>query len=99
MPAPHVNRGRDGLMLAARILMMVLFVPFGWQKMIHFAGTVAQMEQLHLPLPLLAANIAVVMELPVAIAIGLGVYTRPLAALMAVYTLATGFIGHHYWTM
>ena len=24
---------------------------------------------------------------------------RPLAVLMAFYTLATGFIGHHYWTM
>jgi putative oxidoreductase len=86
-------------MLAGRILMMVLFVPFGWQKLIHFAATVAQMEHLNLPLPLLAAIIAVVMELPVGIAIALGVWTRPLAALLAIYTLATGFIGHPYWTM
>jgi len=28
-----------------------------------------------------------------------GFYTAPLAILLAVYTLATGFVGHHYWTM
>ena len=89
----------DYLKLAARILMMVLFVPFGWTKLIHFAATTAQMQHYGLPLPLLAAIIAVVMELPVSVAIALGAYARPLAGLLAVYTLATAFIGHHYWTM
>jgi putative oxidoreductase len=33
------------------------------------------------------------------VAIVIGVWTRPLAVLLAFYVLATGFIGHHYWTM
>ena len=98
MNVATADRG-DYLKLAARILMMVLFVPFGWNKLIHFAATTSQMAHYGLPLPLLAAIIAVVMELPVGVAIALGAYARPLAGLLAVYTLAAGFIGHHYWTM
>ena len=33
------------------------------------------------------------------LAILFGVWTRPLALLLALYTLATAFIGHPYWTM
>jgi len=29
----------------------------------------------------------------------LGAFTRPAAALMALYTLGTALIGHHYWTV
>ena len=39
------------------------------------------------------------MEFFVGIAIVIGFYTRPLALLLALYTLATAVIGHHYWTM
>lgn len=93
------DRRTDGVILLARILLMILFVPAGWAKLIHFSGTVALMGHIGLPLPLLAAIIAVVMELPVGLAVVVGIYTRPLALLLAIYTLAAGFIGHHYWTM
>jgi putative oxidoreductase len=99
MQSATMDRRKDAMILLARILLMILFVPFGWEKMIHFGSTEAFMAQLGLPLPLLAAIIAVVMELPVGIAIAVGFYTGPLAVLLAIYTLAAGFIGHHYWTM
>lgn len=99
MQAATMQRRKDAVILLARILLMILFVPAGWGKMIHFGGTVALMGHLGLPLPLLAAIIAVVMELPVGLAIVVGIYTGPLAVLLAIYTLAAGFIGHHYWTM
>lgn len=93
------ERQRDWLILLARILLMILFVSAGWQKARGFPGTIAEMAAAGLPLPGAAAVIATVIELPVGIALVLGVWTRPLAVLMALYTLATGFIGHHYWTM
>jgi putative oxidoreductase len=37
------------------------------------------------------------MELPVAVAVG--AFTRPSAALMALYALGTALIGHRYWTV
>ena len=50
-------------------------------------------------LPSIAAIVAVVVELGGAIAIILGLWTRLVAVIVALYTVATGFIGHPYWTM
>jgi putative oxidoreductase len=77
----------------------VLFVIFGWSKLTGFAGTVAYMTSTGAPVPELSAVIAVVMEFVVGIALLVGFYTRPLALLLALYTLGTAIIGHHFWTM
>jgi putative oxidoreductase len=45
-----------------------------------------------------AAAIAVVMELGVGVLLAVGLLTRPLALLLALYTLGTALIGHHFWT-
>ena len=89
---------RDGVLLLARLLMMVLFVTAGVSKLTGFAGTVAYFVHDGVPMPALAAAIAVVMELVVGLAIVVGLWTRPLALLMAVYTLGTAILGHHFWT-
>ena len=90
---------RDEILLIARVLLVALFVLFGWSKLTGFSGTIAYMAAENAPLPTVAAVIAVVMELLVGLAIAVGFYTRPLAYLLTLYTLATAFIGHHYWTM
>ncbi|MDF0605763.1 DoxX family protein [Neisseriaceae bacterium TC5R-5] len=99
MPCSFLSNKQNELILLARILLMMLFVLFGWSKLTGFAGTVDYMNHVGAPLPTLAAIIAVVMEFFVAILLILGYYTRPLALLMALYTLGTGLIGHPYWTM
>ncbi|KVO97430.1 hypothetical protein WL21_26805 [Burkholderia ubonensis] len=88
---------KDGLLLAARVLMMVLFILFGWQKLTGFSGTVAYMASTGAPSPELSAVIAVAVELVGGLLITIGFYTRPLALLFAAYTVATAFIGHRYW--
>lgn len=93
------ERARDPLLLFSRLLMMLLFVIFGWNKLIGFGGTVGYFTHLGLPLPAVAALIALVMEFFVGIAIVLGLLTRPLAILLAIYTFATALIGHPFWTM
>jgi len=90
---------RDTLLLVARILMMLLFVRFGWEKLTDFGGTSAYMAAESLPLPAVAAAVVILMEFFVGLAIVLGFWTRPLALLLALYTLGTALIGHHYWTM
>ncbi|WP_143395972.1 DoxX family protein, partial [Escherichia coli] len=40
-----------------------------------------------------------VMEVPAAILIVRGCFTRSLAVLSILYTLGTALIGHHYWDM
>jgi putative oxidoreductase len=87
------------VILLARILLVVLFVLFGWSKLTDFPGTVGYMASQGLPMPTLAAAVVVLMEFFVGLAIVLGFCTRPLALLLALYTLGTALIGHHYWTM
>jgi putative oxidoreductase len=94
-----VEKIKDPLILLARLLMVVLFVVFGWQKLTGYDGTIGYFTQAGVPLPSLAAPIAVIMELGVGIAIALGLFTRPLAILLALYTLGTAIVGHSFWTM
>jgi putative oxidoreductase len=94
-----INGINDELVLSARLLLTTLFLIFGWRKLRDFSGTVSQMAQLGVPVPILAAAVATFMELPVAFAVAVGAFTRPLALLMFLYTLGTARFGHRYWTM
>lgn len=94
-----IQRWRDELILLARILMMVLFVMSGWGKLTGFQGTVGYMASTGAPMPMVAAAVAVVMEFGVGIALLIGLWTRPLAILMALFVLGTSFIAHSYWDM
>ena len=78
---------------------MILFVLSGWSKLTGFEGTVGYMTSLGAPAPMLAAAIAVIMELLVGILLILGFYTRPLALLFALFVLGTALIGHPFWNM
>jgi putative oxidoreductase len=89
----------DVLILAARLLLAALFLIFGWRKLKDYWGTVTQIVQLGGPMPRLAAVIAIFMELPVALAVAVGAFTRLSALLLFSYTLGTALIGHRYWTL
>ena len=89
----------DELILAARLLLATLFLIFGCRKLRDYPGTVAQMVQLDVPTPVLAAVVSIFMELPVAFTVAIGAFTRFSAALMALYTLGTALIGHRYWAV
>nr|WP_230944236.1 DoxX family protein [Burkholderia cepacia] len=96
---PFLASQRDVLLLLSRILLVILFVMFGWKKIVDFPGTIAFMGSEGAPAPIISAAISVVMELFVGVAILVGFQTRALALLLALYTIGTGIIGHHYWTM
>ncbi|MEA3102282.1 DoxX family protein, partial [Caballeronia mineralivorans] len=60
---------KDGLILVARLLLMILFLIFGWIKLTSFSGTVGLMVSEGAPFPTVSAIIAIVMEFFVGIAI------------------------------
>jgi putative oxidoreductase len=93
------NGINNEVILAARLLLATLFLIFGWRKLTDYSGTVSQMMQLGVPMPVLAAVIAIFMELPVAFAVAVGAFVRPSALLLFLYTLGTALIGHRYWTI
>src|SRR5271163_3284409 len=89
----------DGVILAARLFLAMLFLIFGWRKLRDFSGTTSQMVRDGLPTPVLAAAVAIFMELPVAFAVAVGAFTRLSAILFVLYTLGTSLIEHRYWTV
>ena len=93
-----INDINDEIILAARLFLATLFLIFGWRKLRDYSGTVSQMVQDGVPMPVLAAAVAIFMELPVAFAVAVGAFTRPSAVLLVLYTLGTSLIEHRYWT-
>jgi putative oxidoreductase len=89
----------DAVILAARLLLAALFLIFGWRKLTDYSGTVSRMVQDGARIPVLATVVAIFMELPVAFAVAVGAFTRASAVLLALYTLGSALIAHHYWTM
>ena len=89
----------DAVILAARLFLATLFLIFGWRKVRDYSGTVGQMAQDGLPMPVLATAAAIFMELPVAFAVAVGAFARPAAVLMALYTLGTSLVEHRFWTI
>ncbi|WP_431225314.1 DoxX family protein [Serratia sp. L9] len=90
---------KDGTILLSRILLMMLFIIFGWMKLTNFGATITAMEGYGTPLPYLAAVVSVMVEFIFGIAIVLGAFTRPLAIIYAAYVLGTALIGHPFWKM
>ena len=93
------DRVRDGALLLARVLLCVLFLIFGWAKLTDFGSAVGDFTHAGVPHPGLATIVAIIVEFFVGILIVLGILTRPLAILLAFYTLGTALVGHPYWTM
>ncbi|PNK90578.1 DoxX family protein [Serratia odorifera] len=93
------DSSKDGVILLSRILLMILFIIFGWMKLTNFGGTVTSMEGYGTPMPYFAAIIAVVVEFIFGIALIVGIFTRPITVIFALYVLGTAFIGHPFWNM
>ena len=91
------NAAQDTLALIGRILIAYLFIPAGIGKLMGFAGTVGYINSVGLPLPEVAAVIAIVVELGLGIALLLGFKTRWTAIAMAIFTVATGLFFHKFW--
>jgi len=89
---------QDVIALVGRILIAYLFIPAGISKLMGFAGTVGYITSAGLPLPQVAAAIAIVVELGVGIAFLLGFKTRIAAIVLAVFTVMTAVFFHKYWS-
>lgn len=90
---------QDALALVGRILIAVLFIPAGFGKLTGFAGTVGYIGSAGLPLPQVAAALAIVVELGLGLALLVGFKTRLAAAVLAVFTLVASFFFHNYWAL
>jgi putative oxidoreductase len=98
IPMPQ-GPAQDTLALVGRILLAILFIPAGFSKVAGFAGTVGYIGSVGLPMPQVAAVLAILAELGLGLALLLGFKTRLAALGLAVFTLAASFFFHNYWAM
>lgn len=85
--------------LLGRILLALLFIPAGFNKIGGFSGTAGYIASKGLPLPEVGAVIAIVVELGVGIALLVGFKTRYAALILALFTLAASVFFHNFWAM
>lgn len=93
------NSLQNSLNLAARLLMVTLFLPAGIGKLTGFAGTVGYISSVGLPLPTLAAATALIVEIVGSLALLAGFGTRIAALVLAAFTLVASFFFHAYWAV
>ena len=94
-----LNSLHNPLSLVGRLLMAVLFLPAGISKIAGFAGTVGYIASKGVPLPDVAAIIAIIIEVVGGIALILGFKTRWAALALAAFTLVATVMFHNYWTL
>lgn len=86
------NKLENIALLAARILMPILFISAGWGKVTGYAGTQQYMEAIGVPGALLPLTI--LLELGGGLAVLFGLLTRTTALLTAGFTILTAFLFH-----
>ncbi len=85
--------------LAGRILIALIFIIAGFGKITGFEGTVGYIASKGLPLPQLAAIVAIIIELGGGIMLVLGWKTRWAAAAILLFTGVAAVIFHDFWAV
>ncbi len=88
---------QNPLAFFGRVLIALLFIPAGFGKIAGFVGTAAYIAKMGVPLPEVAAIIAIVVELGLGILLLVGFQTRWAALGIAIFTFVITFIFHQYW--
>jgi putative oxidoreductase len=83
--------------LSARLLMAAIFVLSGVRKALAFAGTAGYFAKLGLPMPEVVTALVILIEVGGGLMLIAGWQLKPVALAMAVFTLATAFLGHAFW--
>lgn len=90
---------RDLFALIGRVLAGGMFLKSGIAKIGGFAGVAGYVASKGLPLPEVAAAIAIIVEVPIAIMLIVGWKARWAALAIAIFTVLAAVLFHNYWTL
>src|SRR4051812_45875693 len=88
---------QDTLALVGRVLLAYLFIPAGWGKIAGFAGVSGYIASKGIPLPEVAAALAIAAELGLGLLLLVGWQARWAALGLAVFVGVITPIFHGYW--
>jgi putative oxidoreductase len=89
-----MTTSKDAAAFIGRLLLAVIFIVSGFHKLAAFGPTVGYMASQGLPLPTLAAIIAIVIECVGGILLVVGYQTRLVGIVMAAWCIATALTAH-----
>ncbi len=87
----------SGVIFFARLALAALFLWGGIMKLLGYSDFVAYLHGMNVPYQQVVAPIVVAIEGLGGLLLIVGYKVRPLALLMAVYTIATAMVGHNFW--
>jgi putative oxidoreductase len=101
------DHAKSSLQLLGRLLLCVIFVMSGYNKLSAPAATMAMMAREGAPIPEVAVVVAIVLELGGGLLLLFGLFCRWVAALLGVWCIATAVVAHsnfadinmliHFW--
>lgn len=95
-----MTRPTDSLVIfIARLALAILFLWGGAMKLLGYGGFVSYLHSKGVPYAAYATIVATAIELLGGIALVLGVRTRSVAFVLAVYAIVTAILGHDFWNM
>jgi|SRR5690348_2705576 len=81
--------------IASRLLMALIFIVSGREKLTGFSGSESYMASLGIPLPGLVTPLVILIELGGGLALLAGFKTRWVAGVLAAFAVATALIAHN----
>ena len=89
-----LQKHADHAALVGRLFYSSLFLVYGYFKIMGFTGTTAYMASKGLPMPPLAAALAVILELGGGLLMLVGYQTRLVALVLGIYVVIASLIAH-----
>ncbi|MBA5689898.1 DoxX family protein [Duganella sp. LX47W] len=90
--AQAMDKKHNLMLLLARVLLALIFIAAGIDKLGHYGATVTMMESMAVPGSLLPAVVA--LELGGGVAICFGAFTRPVALCLAIFCVVAAVLFH-----
>jgi len=85
--------------LAGRILLALIFIMAGWNKIGGFEQTAGYMASKGMPMANILLALTIILELGAGLMVLLGIYARWGAAALFGFTLLATFIFHNFWAI
>jgi len=95
--ARFLDASYDGLLLAGRVIMALIFVQSGFGKLLNLSGFAASLAGKGVPFADSLSVVGASVEFFGGLAVLLGLQTRYAAALIAIFTVVATLISHRYW--
>src|ERR1700694_4906763 len=89
----------DALALVGRVLLGLIFVLSGFQKLMGFSGVAAGIAGKGLPMPEVLAVLTVIIELGAGLLLVIGWEARWAALLIFLFIIPVSLVYHNFWAM